>query len=416
MVSVDFRTRSAAVGTVDLVTFRDHHLPDLLDRHGRAAGAAARRLSLPPLTLRVGGEQLTFVPGDELTVRPDASAELLATLDPVTFSDLVQDVVSLFGAQMTGRAELVHGTVAAFVEWEPVLRCLIDGRPVHRPGDIGFRDRTGGPLDPRRSFTLDDDPAEYGHFLAEAGYLHLRGVFTEAEMAAVSAELDTAIAAAARDDGASWWARTEPGGWYPARILGFNHQSATLRELLTGPRFRSLAGCTDDTWVQRDPLLDDAAEGLLKKVGVVEGASDVSWHKDCTMGGHSHHCAGLVVGISVTGAGPETGELGVVPGSHRANIATLGIEGLDLTALPLPTRPGDLTVHLSCTLHMSRPPVGGERRVVYTGFGLAPRPGHETPALDRTESRRRRAELSDRVIGHQRTGGPDRARLASHEL
>ena len=36
------------------------------------------------------------------------------------------------------------------------------------------------------------------------------------------------------------------------------------------------------------------------------------------MGGHSRHCCGLVVGISVTGAGPENGELGAVAGSHRA--------------------------------------------------------------------------------------------------
>src|SRR2546430_11411004 len=54
---------------------------------------------------------------------------------------------------------------------------------------------------------------------------------------------------------------------------------------------------------------------------------------------------------------------------------SLGVVGLDLPRVPLPTRTGDITVHCSCTLHMSRPPVSAERRVVYTGFGLAPRPG-----------------------------------------
>ena len=113
---------------------------------------------------------------------------------------------------------------------------------------------------------------------------------------------------------------------------------------------------------------------------MIEGISDVSWHKDCSIGGHSRHCCGLAVGISVTGATKENGELGVVAGSHRANVAALGVDGLDLPRIPLPTRTGDLTVHCSCTLHMSRPPVSAERRVVYTGFGLAPRPGDHRPS------------------------------------
>ena len=43
---------------------------------------------------------------------------------------------------------------------------------------------------------------------------------------------------------------------------------------------------------------------------------------------------------------------------------------LDLPELELPTRTGDVTVHLSCTLHMSQPPERRERRVLYTGFRL----------------------------------------------
>ena len=56
-------------------------------------------------------------------------------------------------------------------------------------------------------------------------------------MAAVSAELDAAVAAAEQDDGASWWARTDAGEWYPSRILGFNQKSPTLRDLLRSDRF-----------------------------------------------------------------------------------------------------------------------------------------------------------------------------------
>jgi hypothetical protein len=403
VTSVDLRTRyQGDAVALDPTTFLGDHLTGLLEANGAAAGRGADGLGLSPLTLDVDGEALTFSSdGGHLVVRRGAGDALVVALDREAFSDLVQDVASTFWLQMTGRAEVRTGSLDTFIEWEPVLRCLLDGRPVYEPGTIDFRDRDGGPLDLHRSFTLADSPEEIGHFLAQAGFLHLEGMFTEAEMAAVASEHDAAIAAAERDDGASWWARTEDDGWYAARILGFNHQSATLRELLHSDRFKSIATFTDDAFVQRDPDTCDAAEGLLKKVGVVEGASDVSWHKDCSPGGHSRGCCGLVVGISVTGARRENGELGVVAGSHRANVAPLGAEGLDLPRLPLPTRTGDVTVHCSCTLHMSRPPISAERRVVYTGFGLAPRPGDRRVEVDPADQRRRRAAQNDHVIRSQ---------------
>jgi hypothetical protein len=289
-----------------------------------------------------------------------------------------------------------------FVAWEPVLRAAIDGRAVHEPGSVRFRDRAGNDLDLRRGFRIDDEREEIGHFLAEAGYLHLEGVFTEAEMAAVSADLDQAMAEATQDDGASWWARTEDG-WYPSRILGFNLKSPTLQDLLESDRFTRIGTFTDDQMAQRAPRTGDSAEGLHKKVGVLEGISDVSWHKDCSMGGHSRSCCGLTVGISVTGAQQRSGELGVVAGSNRANVQAIDIRpDLDLPRIPLPTNTGDVTVHCSCTLHMSRPPIDQERRVVYTGFGLAPRPGDVREQLSEEEVRRRRQALSDQVTNIER--------------
>ena len=230
-----------------------------------------------------------------------------------------------------------------------MLRSLIDGRPVYEPGSISFVGRDGSPLDLHRSFRIDDDPDDIGHFLAQAGYVHIEGMFTQAEMDAVSADLDDAVAAAAFDDGQSWWARLDSGDWYAARILGFNQKSPALRELLASERFRAISGLTDDEWVQRDPAVGDSAEGLLKKIGVVEGASDVSWHKDCSLGGHSRRCCGLTVGISVTGAGRENGELGAVAGSHRANVALLGIDGLDLPACRC--RPAPVTSPCTARAH-----------------------------------------------------------------
>ena len=231
MSTVDFRSRYVGDAVaLDVDSFLEQELPALLEARGIDVARATTRLGLPPLTLDVDGEPLTLASdGDRFEARHGSADALVVALDRAAFSDLMQDMASTFGIQMSGRAQVVRGGLDAFLEWEPVLRCLLDGRPAHEPGAIDFRDRSGAPLDLHRSFTLDDDPAEIGHFLAEAGYLHLEGVFTEAEMAAVSVDLDGAMAAAERDDGASWWARTADDEWYPSRILGFNNQSAALK-------------------------------------------------------------------------------------------------------------------------------------------------------------------------------------------
>ncbi len=46
-----------------------------------------------------------------------------------------------------------------------------------------------------------------------------------------------------------------------------------------------------------------------------------------------------------------------------------------LPIIAVTTEPGDLTVHLSCTLHEAAPPKTDERKVMYAAFGLAPRDG-----------------------------------------
>jgi ectoine hydroxylase-related dioxygenase (phytanoyl-CoA dioxygenase family) len=116
-------------------------------------------------------------------------------------------------------------------------------------------------------------------------------------------------------------------------------------------------------------------EALFKPLGVTEGISDIPWHKDCSLGRHSYECCSLTIGISVTGAGPTSGQLRVVPGSHRALVwpSLFDASQLDLPDLALPTETGDVTAHLSCTLHRAQPPTDQERRVPYTGFSLPPR-------------------------------------------
>jgi hypothetical protein len=129
---------------------------------------------------------------------------------------------------------------------------------------------------------------------------------------------------------------------------------------------------------------------------VVEGISDLPWHKDCALGRHSYDCSSMTVGISVSGADAVSGQLRTVAGSHRALLwPSMYDEGRSgLPVVPLPTGTGDITVHLSCTLHQSVPPVERERRVMYTGFRLPARgTDAERAALERLRAIREDAPV-----------------------
>jgi hypothetical protein len=287
-----------------------------------------------------------------------------------------------------GDLNLRRGRLEDTLDWGVVLRSLIDGQAVHTRGAIEFRDRVGAELNLHRSFAPDDDPAEMAHFLGEAGFLHISGMFTDDEMAEVSADMDAALPSYTPDDGRSWWAKTNDGEQRAVRLQYFQEHSAMTRELLEDDRMQRIGRLTSDGHALGEAHLGgNVIEALVKPIGIVEGISDLPWHKDCSLGRHSYRCCSLTVGISVTGADALSGQLGVVAGSHRALVQPAFVRRtLDLPQVELPTQTGDVTVHLSCTLHMSQPPVARERRVMYTGFRLPEREG-TTSGIDAKLSR-----------------------------
>jgi hypothetical protein len=162
----------------------------------------------------------------------------------------------------------------------------------------------------------------------------------------------------------------------------FHEHSAGVRGLLASERFLRIGGFLEGGYQSR--AVGNRIGALVKPIGVVEGISDVPWHKDCSLGMHSYRCCGLTCGISVTGADARSGQLRVVAGSHRALVQPAFVRSSsDLPIVDLPTEAGDVTVHASCTLHMSQPPIERERRVMYTGFDL--------PALDEVGEAQQRA-------------------------
>ena len=196
-------------------------------------------------------------------------------------------------------------------------------------------------------------------------------------MAQVSADIDAALPRYQEGDGRSWWATTADGEERAVRLQRFQEESVATAALLEDDRLLRLASLTGDGHVPRDQG-GNKIEALVKPIGVVKGISDLPWHKDCSLGRHSSRCCSLTVGISVTGADQRSGQLGVVAGSHRALVQPAFFrDSWGLPAVPLPTSTGDVTVHCSCTLHMSHAPVARERRVMYTDFVLPPRAGDD---------------------------------------
>jgi hypothetical protein len=392
-MSVDQRTRTDGPRAPVHAEAFFAALPDLLDAHHAALRAGLAWLAPRPLVVEVDGAAWTLATGGDggdphVTVTPghgEAAAHVRLTREQL--ADLVDDQATFMAWFSGGTLDQPRGRLEDLLDWGLVLRAALDGRTLHAPGSVPLRDRAGGDLDLGRSFSpADDDPAELRHFLAEAGYLHLRGVFTEAEMAELSADMDRAAPTYAPGDGRSWWARTADGTDRVVRMQGFDHHSPLVTELLADRRFLAIGELPGDGHEAARPGAANRIEALVKPIGVVEGISDVPWHKDCALGRHSYECCGMTVGISVTGADATSGQLRAVAGSHRTLVWPSFVRrGTGLPEVDLPTGTGDVTVHLSCTLHMAQPPVERERRVLYTSFRL--------PVADPAEAARARARL-----------------------
>ena len=413
---VDRRTRPInAKGPPDPESFFKVDWPDAVARNGRRAAADAARLGLGPLAIKVDGEVWTVEPrGETIGVVPgqaEASSPCI-TLDRPAFADLFCERRTALGLVVGARVAGDPDSCDAFCAWDPLFRSLLDGRPVYQAGEITLLSADCSPLELDQRFHLGEQTPEAAHFLAETGFVLLRGVFTEAEMDAVDADLAHAVGAAQVDDGSSWWATTRTGERYPCRILDFAPKSAALRALIADDRYLAIGELLGDGHRPGDPFgehfADVTGEGLLKRVDSVDGLVCLPWHKDCDRGGHSMFCAGLTIGICLTAVDDAHGGLDVMAGSHRANIARTQIDGpLDLPAVTLRAERGDVTVHMSCTLHRSTHPRSAERRVAYTGFALPPRPGdaHAEEAQSRLRSERA-------AIGG--SNGPGRTGLASN--
>jgi hypothetical protein len=381
-MSIDLRIRSDAdQREVEPEVFFRETLPGRLDLHQQRIAPGASELRLETFTFEIDGAPWTLAwSGDRATVRPEGGGRCRVRLTRDQLADVVNDHVTPVGLMSNALLDMPEGGLPDFLNWWLVLRAALDGRRIHARGDVRFAVPLG------RTFTPDDPDEEMRAYLEDAGYLHIRGFFSEAEMAAIEADYPRAAPHYRKGDPAAWFATTHDGEEHLVRMEGFDRHSETTVELISSERFQRLGRIPMNGHVPvRKPGTRVGA--LYKPIGIARGISDLPWHKDCSLGRHSYECCSLTVGISVTGADADSGQLRVVPGSHRTLVwpAPTIQPGLDLEPTDLPTRTGDVTIHLSCTQHMSQPPRLRTRKVLYTGFAL--------PAGDPEAAKRGRARL-----------------------
>src|SRR5262249_11757853 len=227
-MSVDLRTRTDGVREqIDAAQFFGSELPAALENYDPEVRQGPAWLALLPMTIEVDDDSWTLsVRSDRIDVEAGGRADAARVrLDVDQLDGLVHDEQTFMGMWSSGRLDQPAGRLGDALDWWLVLRAALDGRPIHEPGAVTFRQRGGGALDLHRTFRADDDREDMRHFLEEAGFLHIEGVFTDREMDAVSADMDRAAPRYAPDDGHSWWAKTSGGDRKLVRMQAFDQQS-----------------------------------------------------------------------------------------------------------------------------------------------------------------------------------------------
>jgi hypothetical protein len=354
------------------VQFHRVDLPALATKHAHLVRDDLD--GVEPLTFRrPDGTAYTWCanPDGVRVVGGDAANATIVELSERTFSDFLNELLTASGAERTGRARVVQGTLAGWQRWEPAIRSLCSGREIYSTTVWEtLIDRDGIPLDLHRAFSVVDDIDDMRHFLRVAGYLHIKGVFTQAEVESWAAEVEHVRAHTTPGDPFSWWSVDAGGTEVVTRINYLGRHSSVLQDLCNDARLVHYARLAS----RNGRVCDDRLDGpmvFVKNSNVVKGNGDLGWHVDDGLGGHPVLCPLVQAGIQLDHASAENGQLLLLAGSYRYTkhwIAWGQEAGLPVVALE--TAPGDLTIHYGDTMHTTPPPTadGAGRRALYYKF------------------------------------------------
>ncbi len=320
---------------------------------------------LAPVAFRVGPRVTTYrFLADEGVVAADgldADARAVVSISADAWSDLTTQVRTLVNLHLANEITYERGDFATLANWGPLLTLVHAGVPLYDPARV---DLSG--VDLTRSFTLDDSDDELRHYLETTGYLHVRGVFSADEIAALNAEVDRLASIARRGDDESWWVTDEEGNDALCRLVYAGLRSDLMNATEYDPRITRLGTLLRDDLRPSHDRMEGAAI-LLKVPGKTQGLSNIPWHQDCGMGGHAIYCPSVGVGIQLTGSNAATGNITFVPGSHGQSLHNGWQQRFaDVPVVAIDTEPGDVTVHIKDVMHASPKPTGeGMRRTMY---------------------------------------------------
>lgn len=362
----------------------DHHLdfhayhsalPELLaSGRGPLAARAAEDLGSIGIRLTDGDLSYTYTPIDGgIEIQPGIETATTAVeMEHRYWEGLVRDLESAPGLLYGGFVKGLRGDLMDFVRWEPSLRAIYLGRAIYDPDRLDLRGLRGEPLDPSQSFTLADDDSEMAHFLHTAGYVLIRGVFSDREVSEMYTEAQILREAAVDGDGQSWWGKSEDGRRLLCRVINAGTRKR-LADLYDDARIVRLSQLPREKLVVKDRHGSNGVTVLWKQPGVVEGLGDLPWHRDCGMGGHSVMCPAINCSLYLGPANPDAGDLRFLPGSWETSVRFA--DGDDEKAprgISIDSRPGDVSLHYGDVFHAAPPPLsatGPFRTSVLIGWG-----------------------------------------------
>ncbi len=359
----------------DVGEFHRVDLPrQLAAGNGALAAMAAARLA--PLAFEIaGGGAWSYVPragGVDIVEGIVAGAATVVALAVAAWRDFLHEFRTAPGLAYGGMVTFPRGEFGDLMRWEPVLRALWQGRPVYDPATVDLTDRAGRPLDLKRAWRLDDPADAVTDFFRKTGFLHLKAVFSAAEIAALNAEVERLTGLARQGDKRSWWAKDEHDHDALVRITYCGERSPLIAGLLDDPRMRRIVDLTGEHLL---PAYDraDGQSVLFKIPRAGAGMSDLGWHVDCGLGLHPFLCPTINIGIQLTPGSAATGQLKMAAGSWHSSCELIadpkGDVPADYPVVALDTEAGDCTAHFGHQLHAAPPPSGeGGRVTLYIGY------------------------------------------------
>ena len=213
-MSVDTRTRlDSEQAPVDPQFFFGETLPGLLDAHQSLMESGARSLDLGTFALEIEDEAWTLAwRDDRVEVSRGITEGPRARVSPQQFTDLVNDQSTPIALMSNNLLDMPEGGLPDFLNWWLVLRSALDAQRVHARGDLEIDKSL------LRSFSPEDSDELMREYLEQFGYLHIKGLFSAEEMAAVEADFPVAAPHFEKGDPRAWFAQTQDGVEHLVRI------------------------------------------------------------------------------------------------------------------------------------------------------------------------------------------------------